>query len=104
MKQESLILFCNPKFRHNYAKQLPLWLSNADQLNGSQISLKKQEHIAFGCYLFLTFSLLVDLWTVQFVSYLTSTAFQEGSCTFMMIQPQYFEPLLQAKIYLHFVC
>ena len=22
----------------------------------------------------------------------------------MMIQPQYFEPLLQAKIYLHFVC
>ena len=33
-----------------------------------------------------------------FINYLTSTAFQEGSYTFMMIQAQYFEPLLQAKI------
>ena len=38
-----------------------------------------------------------------FVSYLTSTAFQDGgSCTFMMIQVQNFQSLLQAKIYLHF--
>ena len=38
-----------------------------------------------------------------FINYLTSTAFQEGSCTFMMIQAQYFQPLLQAKIYSNFV-
>ena len=38
-----------------------------------------------------------------FVSYLTSTAFQEGGpCTFLMIQVQNFQSLLQAKIYLHF--
>ena len=41
--QVSLILFCNPKFTQAYyAKQLPLWLNNADSLNGSQISLKNE--------------------------------------------------------------
>ena len=38
-----------------------------------------------------------------FVSCLTSTVFQEGGlCTFLMIQVQNFQSLLQAKIYLHF--
>ena len=35
----------NP-FRHYYSKQLLLWLNIADPLNGSQISLKKQQYVA----------------------------------------------------------
>ena len=74
--------------------------------NGIIMNWYRNTSLQFFSIWMLSFSYIYSLsWSMNsiFVSYLTSTAFQEGGpCTFLMIQVQNFQSLLQAKIYLHF--